>query len=197
MHCKTKGNCPFSGLFFDFRDILTSGGYLLKLALKDSQGSFRRNSSLPPFQWAPNDRAQYVCISAQFLAKREPGNFEPKNFIGALRKGPPFHGSRSSREITIQNASCQMDGHEVTGRWNCFFLQKMSGREVTGWQPASWPVFRGTLWPMDFWTPPRFLIHIRQKWRCIATSIRSMLGLFITSQGKSSLRPKASYGEKV
>ena len=30
--------------------------------------------------------------------------------IGALQKGPPFHGSRSSREITIQNASCQMGG---------------------------------------------------------------------------------------
>ena len=26
----------FSGLFFDFRFILTSGGYLLKIALKDS-----------------------------------------------------------------------------------------------------------------------------------------------------------------
>ena len=33
---------------------------------------------------------------------------------GALRKGPPFHGSRSSREIKIQNASCQMGGREVT-----------------------------------------------------------------------------------
>ena len=29
-------------------------------------------------------------------------------------KGPPFHGSRSSREIKIQNASCQMGGREVT-----------------------------------------------------------------------------------
>ena len=33
---------------------------------------------------------------------------------GALRKGPPFHGSRSSREIKSQNASCQMGGREVT-----------------------------------------------------------------------------------
>ena len=31
-------------------------------------------------------------------------------------KGPPFHGSRSSREIKIQNESCQMGGREVTGR---------------------------------------------------------------------------------
>ena len=28
---------------------------------------------------------------------------------------PPFHGSRSSREMKIQNASCQMGGREVTG----------------------------------------------------------------------------------
>ena len=33
---------------------------------------------------------------------------------GALRKGPPFHGWRSSREIEIQNASCQMGGRKVT-----------------------------------------------------------------------------------
>ena len=38
MHCKTRENWPFSALFFDFRVILTSGGYLLKLTLKDSQG---------------------------------------------------------------------------------------------------------------------------------------------------------------
>ena len=31
-------------------------------------------------------------------------------FYGALRKGPPFHGSRNSR---IESASCQMGGHEV------------------------------------------------------------------------------------
>ena len=39
-----------------------------------------------------------------------------KGSFGALRRGPPFHGSRSSREIKIQNASCQMGGREVT-RW--------------------------------------------------------------------------------
>ena len=32
------------------------------------------------------------------------------------RKGPPLHGSRSSMEIKLQNASCQMGGGEVTGR---------------------------------------------------------------------------------
>ena len=36
MDCKTKENWAFSGLFFDFRVILTSGGYLLKITFKDS-----------------------------------------------------------------------------------------------------------------------------------------------------------------
>ena len=36
------------------------------------------------------------------------------SFVAALRKGPPFYGSRSSREIKIQNESCQMAGREVT-----------------------------------------------------------------------------------
>ena len=36
MHCKTSGNWTYSRLFFDFRVILTSGGYLLNLTLKDS-----------------------------------------------------------------------------------------------------------------------------------------------------------------
>ena len=43
---------------------------------------------------------------------------------GALRKGPPFHRSRSSREINKQNASCPMGAREVAGRWNCFFVRK-------------------------------------------------------------------------
>ena len=33
MHCKTRENWPFSGLFFNFRVILTSGGHLLKIAV--------------------------------------------------------------------------------------------------------------------------------------------------------------------
>ena len=41
MHCKTRENWRFSGLFFDFRVILTSGGYLLKITRKDSQGRRR------------------------------------------------------------------------------------------------------------------------------------------------------------
>ena len=53
--------------------------------------------------------------------------------FGALRKGPPFHGSRSSREIKIHSASCQMGGREVTRRdKTASFCREMIGREVTG-----------------------------------------------------------------
>ena len=46
---------------------------------------------------------------------RNRGDSNRCNFkFGALRKGPPFHGSRSSREMKIQNASCQMGGRKVT-----------------------------------------------------------------------------------
>ena len=44
------------------------------------------------------------------------GNGKGSHWFEALRKGPPFHGSRSSREIKIQNASCQMGSPEVA-RW--------------------------------------------------------------------------------
>ena len=37
------------------------------------------------------------------------------SFAGVLRKGPPFRGSRSSIEIELQIASCEMGGREVTG----------------------------------------------------------------------------------
>ena len=36
--------------------------------------------------------------------------------VAALQKGPPFHGSQSSREIKHQNARCQTRGREVTRR---------------------------------------------------------------------------------
>ena len=49
------------------------------------------------------------------------------NIVGVLRKGLPFHGSRSYREINMQNESSQMGGHEVTGRQNWFFLQENKG----------------------------------------------------------------------
>ena len=41
-----------------------------------------------------------------------------------VAKGSSIHGSRSSREIKLQNASCHMGGCEVTGRLNCFFLRE-------------------------------------------------------------------------
>ena len=45
MHCKTRENWPFSGSFFDFRVILTSGGYLLKITLKDFLREVHRTST--------------------------------------------------------------------------------------------------------------------------------------------------------
>ena len=39
-----------------------------------------------------------------------------QNIIGALQKGPPFHGSQSYRGMKMQNESCQVSGREVTGR---------------------------------------------------------------------------------
>ena len=39
-----------------------------------------------------------------------------------------------------------------------FFCRKMSGCELTGWQ-ISIPIFHWTLWPVDLWTPLRFLVE--------------------------------------
>ena len=51
---------------------------------------------------------------------------------------------------------------------NCFFLQRnewsRSYREIN-----STPIFHGTLWPMDFWTPPRFLrdgLWVKHAYEC-------------------------------
>ena len=44
----------------------------------------------------------------------------------------PYHGSRSSREIKIQNASCQMGVvAKLQGDKSAAFGGKMSGRKVT------------------------------------------------------------------
>ena len=42
------------------------------------------------------------------------------------------------------------------------YAGQMGGREVTERQ-ISIPVFHGTLFPMDFWTPPRFLNELITK----------------------------------
>ena len=56
-----------------------------------------------------------------------------ENYHGALRKGPPFHGSRSSREIKFQNASSQTGVvAKLQGDKTASFCREMSGREVTG-----------------------------------------------------------------
>ena len=51
---------------------------------------------------------------------------------GALQKGPPFHGSRGSREKKIRNASCQMGVvAKLLRDKTASFCREMSGREVT------------------------------------------------------------------
>ena len=59
-----------------------------------------------------------------------------------------LHGSRSLKEITLQNGSCQMGGREVTGRQNHFFLQKdewsRSYREINRHPNLPWNFI--TLW---------------------------------------------------
>ena len=74
---------------------------------------------------------------------------------GAWRKGPPFHGSRSRREIKSQNANCQMGCRKITGRQNCFFLQEndrwRSYREINQHPSLPWNfVTHGFLDPSAF-----------------------------------------------
>ena len=45
---------------------------------------------------------------------------------------------------------------KLQGDETAYFCKEMSGREVTE-RYIGIPVFHGTLLPMDFWTPPRFL----------------------------------------
>ena len=42
---------------------------------------------------------------------------------------------------------------KLQGDKTAAFCGKMRGHKVTGWQIRT-QVFHGTLWPMDFWTPP-------------------------------------------
>ena len=97
-----------------------------------------------PTQWPTRDTLMFqdrncceaIFVSRQILSRNYPhrgGHFERGTkawerqhgrHFGALRKGPPCHASRSSREIKLQNASCQMGGREVKGRYKCFFLRK-------------------------------------------------------------------------
>ena len=59
MYCKTRENWPFSGSFFGNRVILTFGGYLLKIAFKDSQGTvknFMANSGCSKERATPKKR---------------------------------------------------------------------------------------------------------------------------------------------
>ena len=53
-------------------------------------------------------------------------------------------------------------GAKLQGDKTASFCGKMSGQEVTGWQIIT-PVFHGTLLPMEFWTPPRFLSTVSEE----------------------------------
>ena len=97
---------------------------------------------------------------------------------GALRKGPPFHGSRRSREIKLQNASCQMGGREVTGRWNCFFLRENEwsrSYKATNQHPSlPWNfITHGFLDPSSFpennstWRPNKDLLGLPCLQKCV------------------------------
>ena len=64
MHCKTRENWPFSGIFFDFRVILTSGSYLPKIAFKDSKG-FESSSGIPPPKKTRKGQGSVVRVSPE------------------------------------------------------------------------------------------------------------------------------------
>ena len=58
-------------------------------------------------------------------------------YLLSLRKGPSFHGSRSYREIKMQDESCQVG---VPGRQGCFFLlenERLQSAKLQGDKPAS------------------------------------------------------------
>ena len=52
--------------------------------------------------------------------------------LRALRKGPPFHGSRSSREIKFRMQAVKWVVAKLQGDKTASFCREMSGREVTG-----------------------------------------------------------------
>ena len=66
--------------------------------------------------FGPSFSRTMVWVSSSEGRNTEAGVDKRALKIGGLRKDPPFHGSRSSREIKLQNASCQMGGREVTKR---------------------------------------------------------------------------------
>ena len=55
----------------------------------------------------------------------------------ALRKCPPFHGSRSSWETKTRSARCWMGVREVMGRQNCFSLEEWVVAKLQGDKSAS------------------------------------------------------------
>ena len=85
MHCKTRENWPFSGLFSDFRVILTSGGFLLKITRKDSQGegSEKRSETCPNNFKALSRRVKFLTCT--FLKVFSPPRSKNKKVVCSLR----------------------------------------------------------------------------------------------------------------
>ena len=48
-----------------------------------------------------------------FFGHQPPDSHFTESTFGELRKGPPFHRSRSYREMHFENASCQMGGRGI------------------------------------------------------------------------------------
>ena len=51
---------------------------------------------------------------------------------GAFRKGPPFHGSRSSRELKFRMPAVKWVVAKLQGDKTVSFCREMRGCEVTG-----------------------------------------------------------------
>ena len=75
-------------------------------------------------------------------------------FSGPLRKGPPFHGSRSSREIKLRNATVKRVVAKLQRDETASLCRQVSGREVTGYKSAS----QSSMELCDPWISGPFLI---------------------------------------
>ena len=65
-------------------------------------------------------------------------------------------GDKTFRQEAVKWVVAKLQGDKTAS-----FCRRMTGCEATGWQ-ISIPVFHGTLFPMDLWTPSRFLITAKR-----------------------------------
>ena len=85
---------------------------------ESAQVSHKRVFALLTTEKAPLDMAKMLQkpVFALLGCQRMSVNTLLCDTLTLAEKGPPVHGSRSSREIDTRNASCRMGGGEVTGR---------------------------------------------------------------------------------